>query len=154
MKWMKWLKKRLAILRDDKGQAIVEFALVLPLMMMMLTGIFMFSVAMYSKTSLQSAANQGVQTLVMSQGLPNGVDPCTEATTAIHQSTNLNSSLMTITYYNGTPAAGTIISTGSTCEKIASGTALSVKLQYPCSLAIYNFAKSCQLTATQTESVP
>src|ERR1035437_3405387 len=95
---IKWKMRGAARRRGDAGQAIVEFALVVPLMLAILTGIAMFSIAIYSKISLQSAANQGVQTLVMSQVLSSG-NPCTAATTTIQTTTSLNSSLMTIAFY-------------------------------------------------------
>jgi Flp pilus assembly protein TadG len=138
--------------RGEEGQALIEFAFVLPMMFMLLTGIFMFSIAMYSKISLQTATDQGVQALALCQNVCS-TNPCTAATTAINTSTVLNPSLIGITFLNGPPATGTAIS-GGTCANLPSGTVVTVKTTYPCSLAIYNFMRSCQLGASESEAVP
>ncbi len=137
--------------RGDEGQALVETALALPVLLMIFTGIFIFAIVMYKQILLRTAASQGVQVLALSQNVPGIADPCNAATTAINQATALNSSLIGITYYNG-PPGGTVISAGSSCEGITKGTELTVTLTYPCSLAlIYNFYQSCALSASESE---
>lgn len=146
------LNKQAARRRGDEGQALVELALVLPIMMMLLTGIFLFSVAMYSKIALQTATDQGVQTLATCQNICS-TNPCDAATTAIQTSTVLKSSNIGITFLNGPPGTGTAIS-GGTCSALPPGTVVTVQTTYPCSLTIYNFVHSCQLTASESEAVP
>ena len=138
--------------RGEAGQALVEFAFVAPMILMLLTGIFMFSIAFFNKIALQTATDQGVQILATSQNV-SATNPCTAATTAIQNATALNSSLITITFLNGPPATGTAIS-GATCAGLVSGTVVTVETTYPCSLRIYNFMHSCQLAASESEAVP
>jgi len=90
------------------GQATVEFAVVLPLLLMLVTGIVSFAIAMFDKQELQVAASQGVQEVVLRQH-GYDADPCGTSTTAIKSTTQLNSSMMGITFLNGGPA-GTSIS--------------------------------------------
>jgi Flp pilus assembly protein TadG len=132
----------------------VELAFILPIMLMLLTAIFMFSFAMYCKISLQTAADQGVRTLAFSQNM--GVaNPCTNATTVIDQATVLNSSSIGITFYSGaTVASESAISTSSCPNSLESGTVVTVTTTYPCSLGIYKFVRSCQLSASESEVVP
>jgi Flp pilus assembly protein TadG len=144
----------LALLRrGDEGQALVETALVMAFLLLpLLMGIFVLSFAVYDQMLLQTAANQGVQTLALDQNI-SPLNPCTDATNTINAATNLNSSLITITFWNGSAGTGTAIS-GSSCAGLLSGTQVSVKTTYPCSLTFFSFMHSCQLTASQSEQVP
>jgi Flp pilus assembly protein TadG len=136
----------------DEGQSLIEFALVVPIMLLLLTGVMVFAFTMYDMILLQTAASQGVQVLALSQNVPGITDPCASATTAISRATRLNSSAIGITFLNG-GTNGTVISAGnSNCVSITKGTELTVTLTYPCSYAlIYKFNKSCQLTASESE---
>jgi hypothetical protein len=124
------------------------------LLLPLLTGIFVLANAMYQKMCLEEATNQGVQALALNQNIST-TNPCTLATTAIQSATDLNSSLITITFYNGAapPGAGTAIS-GSNCQNLLSGTQVSVYASYPCTLVFYNFYRNCLITAVQSEQVP
>jgi Flp pilus assembly protein TadG len=48
-------------LKNEKGQAMVEFALILPLLLMLVFGIFEVSWFMYGKLSLENAAREGAR---------------------------------------------------------------------------------------------
>jgi Flp pilus assembly protein TadG len=148
-----------ARLRDGcEGQALAEFALVLPFLMFVLTAVYWFSMAMYSKMALQTATDQGVQMLALSQNI-SPTNPCVAATTTIQTATSLNSSLIGITFYNGS-ATGTAIS-GTSCAGLASKTTVTVVTTYPCTFAaIYTHLPgvsslgSCQLSVSESEAVP
>jgi Flp pilus assembly protein TadG len=135
----------------DEGQSLVEFAVVVPIMLLLISALMVLAFTMYTMISLQTAANVGVQVLALSQNVPGIADPCDAATTAIDQATQLNSNSIGITFLNGGPS-GTVISSGSSCEAITKGTQLTVTLTYPCSYAlIYNFKKSCALSISESE---
>jgi|SRR5271157_52821 len=141
---------RARLCSGSEGQAIVEFALVMPVLLMLLTAIFMFSIATYNAISLQTAVGQGVQVMATGQNIVD--DPCGNATTVIDTATTLNASLITIKFYAG----GSLVTAGAggSCAGLTTGTEVTVTATYPCSLAIYNFARSCQLTASESEPVP
>jgi len=137
----------------EEGSNLVEFAFVLPFLLMLLTGILGFALVMFSKQQLQTAVSQGVHTVAISQNLPGVTDPCGAATTVIQSATQLNASSMTITFLKGGPG-GTAMS-GSSCANLPKDTVVTAKILYPCSYAvIFNWSGSCQLTAIETEPVP
>ena len=61
------LARRLRERRGDEGGAAVELALLLPILLLMLSGTFDFSRALYETARLQSAARAGVQFGTQSQ---------------------------------------------------------------------------------------
>jgi Flp pilus assembly protein TadG len=138
----------------EEGSNLIEFAFILPILLMLLTGILTFGTAMYQKQQLQVAVGQGVHTLAISQNMVS--DPCGAATTVIQGATQLNPTSMTITFYNGGPPPTGIAMSGSTCAGLSPGTVVSAQAQYPCSYAtIFRFTGVCQsLTAIETEPVP
>jgi Flp pilus assembly protein TadG len=139
--------------RGDEGQALVETALVMAFLMLpLLMGIFVLSLAVYQKMLLQTATNQGVQALALDQNI-SAINPCVDATSAIQNATNLNSSKIGITFLNGPAGTGTAISGGS-CANLISGTTVTVQTTYPCTLTFFSFLSSCQISASQTEQVP
>lgn len=149
---IKWYRRTAQKRRGEKGQAIVEFALVLPLMMMVFTGIFVFSIALYQAIALQTAADKGVQALALSENIPDIADPCAAATTAIQHATTLTPGLITISLWQGAAGSGTQLYVGnSNCLNIPKNTQLTVSLTYPCSYAIYKWSQSCKLYATESE---
>lgn len=52
-------------MRNQKGQALVEFAIILPLLFMLIFGIFEFGRAMFIKNSLNNAARSAVRVAVV-----------------------------------------------------------------------------------------
>jgi TadE-like protein len=62
----KWSLPR--IRRDDRGQALVEFALVAPLFLMLVIGVIQFGVALNFWFDMQRLANQGARAAVVNCG--------------------------------------------------------------------------------------
>lgn len=60
-----------------KGQALVEMAIVLPLLLLLVMGIFEFGRAMYIKNTLTHAARAGARTAVVTQGITATGSPVT-----------------------------------------------------------------------------
>lgn len=54
---------------NSTGQALVEMAIIIPLLMLLVMGIFEFGRAMYIKNTLTQAARTGSRTAVVTQGL-------------------------------------------------------------------------------------
>src|SRR5579871_6740958 len=67
--------------RDNEGGALVEMAVSLPIMLLIMTGIFSFSIALYQKLQLAEAVGNAGRMLAVDRG---SQDPCADAATAIY----------------------------------------------------------------------
>lgn len=146
-----------------------EMALVLPILLGVLTGIFSFGVGLNQYMVLTNAVNNGARAFAMSapasQGtsIMDGGDPCKYAAQTVQASAgNLSSSNITytITYtVNSTSAVTTYTGTGAslpTCAGLVMNQMdiVQVKAVYPITPALYGWAnKSLSLTALSTEMV-
>lgn len=141
--------------RDEQGQAMVEFAFGVPLLLTLLIGLVVFGVAFNNNLQLTYATDSAAQKLSISRGQTS--DPCSTTSTAVEQaapylkSSNLTFSLAMgsgnpVTF--GTPVTGTSC---SSVQLVASQSA-QVKVTYPCNLQILGFnpAPNCALTAQTT----
>lgn len=59
---------RPAVSRRERGQAMVEFALVLPIFLLVLLGVFDFGRAIYAYNAVANAAREGARTAIINQG--------------------------------------------------------------------------------------
>lgn len=64
------MKKLLVLKRNEKGQGLVEFALVLPLLLLLLLGIIQFGIIFSSQIAITNAAREGAR--VAAVGANNG----------------------------------------------------------------------------------
>jgi Flp pilus assembly protein TadG len=141
----------------DRGSAVVEMAVVLPFMLMMLTGIFSFSTALYQKLLLAEALSSGGRVLAADRG---DTDPCLKATQAIYSaSPGLNKNNITLTYTINGVSYGTGTTscpgpTGLANQDMTAGGNAQVQASYPCSLSVYGVSyASCSLGTQITENV-
>jgi len=150
-----------ALLRaGEEGSALVEFALILPMLMLLTTGILVFGVAMNNYMQLTNAVSIGARTLAVSAQLT--TDPCATAYTAItNAAPNLSPSNFTFTYvlngttYTGTTCNSSSVSTGA-AGNLSSGATATVTATYPLNLSVYGevFSKNgAVLSSTSTELV-
>jgi TadE-like protein len=119
------------------GSALVEMAVTLPLMMLIMTGIFSFSIALYQKLELAEAVSNGGRVLAVDRG---DIDPCSTVASAIYATTpSLNKANLTLTFVlNG-------VSTGPSCSGIGAspnsnmvqGGTAQVSASYTCSIGVY-----------------
>ena len=139
---------------DSEGGALVEVAATLPILLLIMTGIFSFSVALNRKMELSQATGTGGRVLAVARGQN---DPCLTAATAMYAAApGLSQSEISLTFVLGG------VSTGATCPGVA-GTAnlnltpggnANVTASYPCNLNVYGHAfGSCTLTSQITEIV-
>ena len=119
--------------REDQAQSIVEFALTLPALLMVVTGITTFGIAMNSYISLTKAVDVSARQLALQRG--QGTDPCLVAYNAILAAAPLlKSANLTMTYtINGT--AYTV--NPCTAASLVQGATAQVTATYPASLKIY-----------------
>lgn len=148
----------------DRGQAVVEFALVAPLLLLVLFGIIKFGIVYNNYIQLTNAVGIGAQQFAVERGQS---DPCADVYDAFtNAATNGIASQATLTLSEPTPSNEyTIPSTGptGTCPWSPSGTAgglvsanpAQVSASMPCDLNIFgiDFFPSCKLEASATESV-
>jgi Flp pilus assembly protein TadG len=137
----------------EEGNSLVEFALMLPVMLTIMTGIFSIGMAYSNQLTLTQAVGAGAQYL--QQIRTSTSDPCADTFTAI---TNAASTLqsgnisVTVTMNGVTPTQ-----TGNSCSgaqtNLLQGANVTVYATYPCSVTVYkfSFSSSCLLSAEVTE---
>ena len=113
----------------EEGSALFEFAMVLPLLAILVVGIIFGGITFYDYVTLADAVAVGARTLATSQGISS---PCTTATTALtNAATNLNASTITVSI--SFPATNT---NSDSCTTLYGGDAAVVNATYPCNLTI------------------
>jgi Flp pilus assembly protein TadG len=156
----RFVAARFRALRRNEGSSLVEMALTLPVVLIIMTGIFAFSIALNQRLQLTEAVNAGGRFLALDRGDP---DPCTNTSNIIYAAApGLAKANMTISFsLNGVKSSGT---KGTTTACDPSGTAANPNLilgdnasftvTYPCTLIWYktNFG-ACSLTSEITEQV-
>jgi Flp pilus assembly protein TadG len=93
--------------RRDDGQAMVEFAIVLPLLLLLVTGIIQFGLLFNKYITLTDAARNGAQTLAIGRGLTDGCDPAVLQTVESGSATGLTSSQVTPSFSSSSDQCGT-----------------------------------------------
>ena len=90
--------------QDERGAAVVEFALVAPLLLMMVLGIAEFGRAFHIQATLSQAAREGVRVMAL-QNNPAGAVAATQAAAPTLTLTNVAVSPSTCVASGLTPAA-------------------------------------------------
>lgn len=157
--------------RDERGSAIIEFALVLPMLMIVLVGIIVFGIAFNNQITLTAAANMAAQALSTSRGQT--TNPCTTTAGPVYSvaptlsQANLKFTITISPPSGGTGATYTLASsqvspscaatstTTAPATDLVQGDVASVTVTYPCNLAVYghNYAPNCTLTAQTAEVI-
>jgi Flp pilus assembly protein TadG len=145
--------------RNERGQALLETALILPVLLLMITGIFTFGIAINNYLMLTNSVSIGGRELSVSRGQT--TDPCALASAKIYGAAPLlTPSKFSFTFvFNGTSYPGASCSSSSTTTGAAGnllmGTTAQVTASYPCDLSVYglNLAPSCALKAQIAEVV-
>ena len=156
----------------ERGQSLFEFALVLPLLLLLLLGMVVFGVALNNYLELTNGTTAGAQAVAISRGQT--TDPCATAATpfsgaaASLTAANVSFTITTSTGPGGSGTSNTLWPSGAnpTCPAgsttsppasyLVQGGTITVKATYPCNLKIFgiNFAPgTCTLTAQTAESV-
>ena len=144
---------------NEDGQAMVEVALVLPVLLLVVTGILTFGLAFNNYLLLTEATGIGARTLAISRGAT--TDPCaTAASAVIAAAPLLTPANLSFTFVlNGATYTGTSCSSGSSTTgaagNLVQGANAVLTVNYPCSLAVFgaNYAPQCSLRAQMTELV-
>ena len=144
---------------SQDGASLVEFAVVLPLLLLILTGIFAFGVTFNNYLMLTYSTGIASRQLSISRGQT--TDPCNlVATTFYAAAPNLTRTSLGFSYtLNGTAYSGTSCSSTSTTTgaagNLVKNSAATLVVTYPCSLTVYsgNLVPGCTLKSQTTELV-
>jgi Flp pilus assembly protein TadG len=93
-------------MKSERGAAIVEFALVIPILLMLVVGIFEFGRMYYIQTTLSMAARQGARILALNPGA-GGVAAARSATKSAALDLGLADGEIAISPSGGCPTTGT-----------------------------------------------
>lgn len=158
--------------REERGSALVEFAVVFPLLIVLVMGIITFGQAFGNYQRLTNSAAAGAEAISVARG--NTLNPCTTVSTAALNSWptaaqgNLKFTITiapattgaAILYTLGTansanPSCPAPTSTTGTAADLVQGDNVTVQITYPCQLTIFgtNFAPNCMLTAQTVEAI-
>jgi Flp pilus assembly protein TadG len=144
---------------EEAGQSLLEFALVLPLLLLIVTGITTFGIALNNYIILTNSVTVGARLLSISRGQT--TNPCSDAATAIQNAApTLTPGNLTYSFVlNGTSYTGSTCSSADAYSGAAgnlqTGKSAQVTVSYPCNLQVFgiNYAPTCNLTAQITELV-
>ncbi len=133
--------------REESGQAMVEFALVLPLLVTILFAIIKFGIAINNYVVLTNAVRTGARTLAIGRG---STDPCALAITKVKNSaSDLDAAKLSVT-----------TSYGSSCPNVSAplvgGADATLTATYPCDLVILGVDLafgSCTISSRTTERI-
>ena len=132
-------------MKNQRGSTILEFAVVLPLLLLLVIGMFRFSILGYQYLTLNEATVAGAQEVSINRGT--GLDPCALAVSAIKAAAvNLNPASLSVSIsFNG----GSAVTTG-TCspQALVAGQTINVAATYPCSVAIPGCILKSQVAET------
>jgi Flp pilus assembly protein TadG len=142
----------------DEGQSLVEFALTLPVLLLVVTGITTFGLAMNNYLSLTEATSVGARQIAISRSQT--LDPCAVGSAAVYAASpgfNQQKFGFTFTFngvnYNGASCASSSTATGA-AGNLKQGMPATVSITYPCNLVAYNYNfGTCNLQAQTTEVV-
>jgi Flp pilus assembly protein TadG len=154
-----WNRLRERLLHDEDGQSLIEFALCLPPLFLLITGLFAFGIATSNYMVLTNATNSAAMQLAISAG--DTLDPCATVSTAVYAAApNFTQNTLTFTLLlNGTTYTGASCSSSSpttgAAGNVISGKSIAVTVTYPCNLNVYkaNNFPNCVLTAKTAELV-
>ncbi len=153
------LKRALMALPDEAGQSLIEFAMVAPVFLTIVLGIFAFGIGFNNWEELTEATNVGARAVAISRSQT--LDPCNTAVTAIQAAApGLDPTKLVFTFsfngvsYSGVSCSSSASTTGAAANLVQGSTA-QLNVTYPCNLLIYktNYASSCLLHAQTTELV-
>lgn len=140
---------------NERGQSLVELALSLPILLLIMMGIFTFGIAINNYMMLTEAVNVGGRLLAVSRGGGPTTDPCGDTVQAVYNMTSPPLVKASFSF--------TIVLNGQTYGNSCTGAAVSLPMgttaqltaTYPCNLTVLgvNYAPGCKLKAQIAEIV-
>jgi Flp pilus assembly protein TadG len=122
--------------RSERGSAAVEFAILLPVLILLLFGIIEFSIAYNHQQGLHAAAREGARVAALPQSTQASViDRVRSALQGVMNSTDIQNATITVTPSGNQP-----------CNGAPAGTHVIVTVSAPDDLAIPLYTKTLTLT--------
>jgi Flp pilus assembly protein TadG len=151
---------------EERGSALVEMAVTLPILLLLVTGLATFGIAFGNYLSLTDAVGIAGRQLAISRG--NTTNPCSLAAASVQAALpagmvagNLRFSFALngvqygpYTGVSGSTCSSTSNTTGA-AGNLVQGQNAQITVSYPCNLTVYgaNYAPNCNLTTQVTELV-
>jgi Flp pilus assembly protein TadG len=124
----------------DQGQAVVEFAVILPVLLLILFAILQFGVVFNDYIQVTAAAREGARKAAVSRSLGTSSAETAATTAAKNAAPGLNQSNITVSFPNS--------------PTFAQGSDVSVQVTYPYSISIIGLVVSSgNLSSTTTMRV-
>ena len=117
--------KRLGKINNQNGAAMVEFAIVLPLLLMLIFGMIEFSVMLYDKAMLTNASREGTRLGILFRTDPIPVTGIGSIPDTVDN--YLQNNLISL----GQPNATWTTSVSGTCTAAGAGAPITVTVTYP-----------------------
>jgi Flp pilus assembly protein TadG len=151
-------RKAAGRLRREDGQALVEFAIVMPVLLIIVTGIIQFGLLFNKYITLTDAARNGAQTLAIGRGLSNPCDPAVLQTVQSGSATGLTASQVTPSFSSGSDFCGTgtytYNTTGNTNGAEIQGDQATVTATQPFTLSVFGMSVvQMNLSASASDAI-
>jgi Flp pilus assembly protein TadG len=140
-------------LRSARGQALVEFAIVLPVLLLILTAILQFGLMFNKYLSITDAVRTGARTLALGRGLSDPCDPAVSQTVNSAVATGLTASEVTPTL-TSPDTCGTGTYPNRTGGSEAQGDEATVSATYPYTVSVFGMPLfSFNLSASASDEI-
>jgi Flp pilus assembly protein TadG len=146
---LSWSSHKFHLAYPDQGNAILEFALVMPLMVLIITIICQLGIVFNQQISLTHAATIGAQ-MLMQDRLSTSEDPCADtfrSVTAAAPTLKASNIVMTLTMNNNAPIS--LTSCPGKQTQLVQGGPVTVQVTYPYSITLIGYQVS-SLSGTMT----
>ena len=136
---------------NKRGQSLIEFSIAMPILLITVTGMLSFGIAMHNFLVLTNGVNTAVQLLAMSRGQT--TDPCATAYTSMQSAApSLTAASLSFTFViNGTTYTSRSCTAGA--AQMVQGASAQLKVTYPCTMAVYSLPINSCLLAAQTAEI-
>ncbi|HEY6491415.1 MAG: TadE family protein [Terracidiphilus sp.] len=118
---------------DSEGNALVEMAVTLPVLMLVMTGIFSFSLLLFQQMQLTETVSNTGRYLAVARQAP---DPCATALSSIQNAPGLSANPVISITQNGAALPSTCPTT-PTSSTLITGATVNVSVKSTSSLAVY-----------------
>jgi Flp pilus assembly protein TadG len=142
------------LLRDRSGAPAVEFALIAPLLLMLIMGIIQFSITLNNYIELTEAVRTGARNLAISRAMASATPYTTTVADIDSSAGNLTAANIRLALaVNGTPCASD--GACSSALSTAAGETATVSASYSCNLVVmgFDFLPGCSLQSQTADLV-